>query len=65
MDVQWLNHLNNDFNSFHWRDATKARQLLNQGLQMVAAGKTSGIRSILVQVFSLMPDDEKPKDTLG
>lgn len=65
MDVQWLNHLNNDFNSFHWRDATKARQLLNQGLQMVTAGKTSGIRSILVQVFSLMPDDEKPKDTLG
>lgn len=65
MDVQWLNHLNNNFNSFHWKDATKARQLLNQGLQMVAAGKTSGIRSILVQVFSLMPDDEKPKDTLG
>lgn len=65
MDVQWLNHLNSNFNSFHWKDATKARQLLNQGLQMVAAGKTSGIRSILVQVFSLMPDDEKPKDTLG
>jgi molecular chaperone DnaK len=65
MDVQWLNHLSNTFNTYHWKDATKARQLLNQGLQMVAAGKTSGIRSILVQVFSLMPDDEKPKDTLG
>lgn len=65
MDVQWLNHLNNNFNSFHWKDATKARQLLNQGLQMVASGKTSGIRSVLVQAFSLMPDDEKPKDTLG
>jgi molecular chaperone DnaK len=65
MDVQWLNHLSNNFNTYHWKDATKAKQLLNQGLQMVTAGKTSGIRTILVQVFSLMPDDEKPKDTLG
>jgi len=65
MDVQFLQQINRDFGSFHWKDANKARQLLNQGLQMATNGNTSGIRSILIQLIGLMPDDEKPKDTLG
>jgi molecular chaperone DnaK len=32
---------------------------------MATAGNTGGIRNILVQLIALMPDDEKPKDTLG
>lgn len=65
MDVQYLKHIDNDFNSYHWKDRNKARQLCNQGLQMATAGNTGGIRNILVQIIALMPDDEKPKDTLG
>jgi len=65
MDVQFLRHINDDFGSYHWKDANKARQLLNQGLQMATDGNTSGIRNILVQLIGLMPDNEKPKDTLG
>lgn len=65
MDVQFLRHINDTFGSYHWKDASKARQLLNQGIQMVTNGNTSGIRSILVQLIGLMPDDEKPKETLG
>jgi len=65
MDVQFLQQLNNNFSSYHWKDANKARQLLNQGLQMATAGNTTGIRPILVQLIALMPNDEKPKDTLG
>lgn len=60
MDVQFLRHINETFNSYHWKDATKARQLVNQGLQMTTNGNTSGIRNILVQIIGLMPDDEKP-----
>jgi molecular chaperone DnaK len=60
MDVQFLRHINDTFNSYHWKDATKARQLVNQGLQMATNGNTSGIRGILVQIIGLMPDDEKP-----
>jgi molecular chaperone DnaK len=60
MDVQFLQHLNNEFNSFHWKNPTKARQLLNQGLQMAAAGNTSSIRPIIIQLISLMPEDERP-----
>lgn len=64
MDVQYLNHFNDTFNSFHWTNPNKARQLINQGLQQVNEGKTGGIRNILIEIFSLMPDDEKP-ETLG
>lgn len=64
MDVQFLRHFNDGFNSFHWRDANKARQLLNQGLQMATNGNTSGIRPILQQLVSLLPDNEKPSNTL-
>ncbi len=64
MDVQYLRHINDTFNSYHWKDATKARQLVNQGLQMATNGNTSGIRSILIQIIGLMPDNEKPTNTL-
>ncbi|MDR2970154.1 MAG: Hsp70 family protein [Tannerellaceae bacterium] len=65
MDVQFLRHINDSFGSYHWKDANKARQLLNQGLQMAANGNTSGIRNILIQVIGLMPDNERPTNTLG
>ena len=65
MDVQFLKHIDIDFNSYHWKDRNKARQLCNQGLQMATASNTSGIRPVLIQLIALMPDDEKPKDTLG
>ena len=64
MDVQLLRHINDTFKSFHWKDANKARQLVNQGLQMATNGNTSGIRNILIQIIGLMPDDEKPTNTL-
>jgi len=65
IDVQFLRHIDSDFNSYHWKDRNKARQLCSQGLQMATNGNTDGIRNILVQLIALMPDDEKPKDTLG
>ena len=65
MDVQFLKLIDSDFNTYHWKDRNKARQLCNQGLQMATAGSTSGIRNILIQLIALMPDDEKPRDTLG
>jgi molecular chaperone DnaK len=64
MDVQFLRHINDTFNSYHWKDANKARQLVNQGLQMAINGNTSGIRNILIQIIGLMPDNEKPTNTL-
>jgi molecular chaperone DnaK len=61
MDVQFLKHIDSDFNSYHWKDRNKARQLCNQGLQMATAGNTSGIRPILIQLIELMPENERPE----
>jgi molecular chaperone DnaK len=64
VDVQYLNHFNDAFNAIHWTDANKARKLINLGLQQVNEGRTGGVRAILVEIISLMPDNEKP-ETLG
>lgn len=61
MDVQFLKEINNEFNSYHWKDRNKARQLCNQGLQMATAGNTSRIRPILIQLIELMPENERPE----
>ncbi len=61
IDVQYLNQLNDTFNSFHWTNPNKARQLINQGLQQVNEGRTGGVRNILIEIISLMPEDEKPE----
>ncbi|MDR0683323.1 MAG: Hsp70 family protein [Dysgonamonadaceae bacterium] len=65
MDVQFLYHFNNEFSSYHWKDATKARQLINRGLQMAVSGNNNNIRPILVEIASLIPRNELPTDTLG
>ena len=65
MDINYLKHIENSFNSYNWKDRNKARQLCNQGLQNIAAGNTAAVRPILVELITLMPEDEKPKDTLG
>jgi molecular chaperone DnaK len=64
LDVQFLKQIDAGFNSFHWKDRTKARQLVNQGLHFASEGKASAVRPILIQLFEMLPDDEKPKDTL-
>jgi len=59
--VKILQNISGEFNSFNWKNAEKARQLLNQGMQMVVIGRNSEIRPILVQIINLMPDNEKNK----
>lgn len=54
-----LNHFDTHFETYHWKNPAKARQLLNQAKQLVAAGKSGSIRPILAQVVDLMPEDGK------
>lgn len=64
MEVQILREINDDFASIRWRNPSKARQLVNQGMQMVINGSTRELRPVLIEIFSLMPEDQKPKETL-
>ena len=61
IDTQYLKNIDSDFNLYHWKDRNKARQLINQGLQLASAGNTVAIRPILIQLIALMPVDEKPE----
>lgn len=65
MDVPFLKQIDNEFDTYNWKDRNKARQLINQGLQLAITGNTTAIRPILIQILSLIPDNEKPTDTLG
>ncbi|MDR1583871.1 MAG: Hsp70 family protein [Prevotellaceae bacterium] len=65
MDVQYLQYFNSNFGTFHWKDASKARQLINQGLQLANAGKTSAVRPVLLEIAKLMSDEDKGKINTG
>ena len=62
-EIQFLQNYNQNFNSFHWKNPTKARQLINQAMQQVANGNKD-IRPLLVEIVQLLPTDERPKTTL-
>lgn len=65
MDAQHLRYLDQNFQDYHWKDKNKARSLINEGLRQASVGNNSGIRKILYDVYQLVPDNEKPTDTLG
>lgn len=65
MDADYLKDLDSNFNQYHWKDKTKAREFINRGLQLIAEGETKQIRPLIVELINLMPEDEKPVDTLG
>jgi len=60
----WIGHLNycnDNFESLHWSNRGQARQLLDQGLRMIAAGNPSkaALRSIAIEVIRLLPREEQ------
>ena len=65
VDKGRLEYHDREFNTLQWKDKTKARQLVNQGLKLISEGKTSQLRPILHQIWDLRIDQEGDKDTLG
>lgn len=63
MDLQFLQHLNQNFSSLHWKNPTKARQLINQAIQQVANGNRN-IRPLLVEIVQILPKEEQEGNTL-
>lgn len=61
IDALYLRHFNDNFNSYNWKNPTKARQLINQGMQMIVNGNTKTLRPILVELVNLIPDNERPE----
>ena len=53
---------NNNFGHYRWKDATRARQLVNQGMSIISTNPTvEQLQPIAAQLIELMPDDEASK----
>lgn len=53
----------NNFGRFRWKDASRARQLVNQGMAIIGSNPTvEQLQPIAAQLVNLMPDDQKPND---
>ena len=51
---------NENFNDFSWRNPSRARQLINQGMDIINDGPTEQRLAPIVRgLFDLLPDDEK------
>ena len=49
----------NNFGHFRWKDANRARQLVNQGMSIIGNNPTvEQLQPIAAQLVGLMPDDE-------
>lgn len=49
----------NNFSSFHWKNANRAQQLVNQGMSLMANQPTvEQLQPIAAQLVDLMPEDE-------
>ena len=66
VDINRVKYHDREFLNLKWKDKTKARQLVNQGLQLIADGKSKSLRPVLRQIWDLRidPVDEIPKETV-
>lgn len=55
----FIQHCNINFRSIHWKDATRARQLINSGMEQVNSNPTKEVlMQIIAELYQLMPKEE-------
>ena len=65
--IGFVKHHDEYFGRYAWRNASQARQLLNQGKDMIASGNLDERRlhGICVELFNLLPEDERRDGGIG
>jgi len=53
IDRRRVEYLDSEFDNLNWKDKNKARQLINQGLILVAEGKSSQLDPLVRQIYKL------------
>lgn len=57
-----IKHFNDKFGTFRWTDASRARQLVNRGMEIINDNPSEdSLRPIVKGLFDLLPDDEKAR----
>jgi molecular chaperone DnaK len=56
-----IEHYDENFGRYAWRNASQARELLNQGKDMIVSGNINEqqLHGICVNVLNLLPEDER------
>jgi hypothetical protein len=63
-DVGRIQYHDQNFNFIKWKDSSKARVLINRGLQAISNGETRTLRAILYEIWSLRIDKDDDGTTL-
>ncbi|PQJ72767.1 Hsp70 family protein [Polaribacter butkevichii] len=59
--INFVRNHNDHFGSYQWRDTSRARVLLNKGLQIIGESPdVDELHPIVLSLLDLLPDNEKP-----
>jgi hypothetical protein len=62
--VSWINQWNRNFNQKKWSNPSRARSLINQGLEIIKSGKATAeeLKPIAFELADMLPRSEKPQN---
>lgn len=59
--IGMIKNFNNNFGDYSWSNSTKARQLVNSGMEKIANGPDKEeLRNILIPLYDMIPTSERP-----
>jgi molecular chaperone DnaK len=59
--IGFLRHHDENFNSYQWKDRSRARTLINQGLQKIGEQPDADVlHPVVISIIDLLPTDEQP-----
>jgi molecular chaperone DnaK len=59
--IGMIRNFDTNFENYHWKDSSRARQLINSGLGKITQNPdVEDLRQIVVSLYDLLPDDERP-----
>lgn len=65
MDINFLQELESDFDSTNWTNASRARELINRGLQMANNNPSKqALRQLVIQILNLRQEEDETSDRL-
>ncbi|OEY72827.1 Hsp70 family protein [Salegentibacter salarius] len=63
--VGFIRNHNENFASFHWKDSSKARTLLNKGMQIISENPTTDeLHPIVISVIDCLEEVDKPGENV-
>ncbi len=61
MEISFIKGFDDDFEIYHWKNKSHAKQLINEAKQIIATNPTKPkLRPIVSELFKLLPEAERP-----